>query len=84
MGLAHLIVVDVVGGGFGAQQAMISDILLDESVLVMAAHDRVGQVEVFDHRLQFSGVTLSDLTAKDHGEFVGLADGSVGIEQSVT
>jgi len=29
-------------------------------------------------------VTLSDLAAKDHGQFVGLADGSVGIEQAVT
>jgi hypothetical protein len=36
-------------------------------------------VEIFNDSLQLPGVTLGNLAAKDYGEFVGLADGSVGV-----
>jgi len=62
---------------------MVPNILFDEPVLVMAAHHGVGQMEVFNHRLQFAGVALGDVATKNHGELIGLADGSVRIQQAV-
>ena len=82
--LADAIVGDIVGGGFSAQVAVVADILLDESVLVVAADDRVGEIEIFDHGLQFAGMVLLDLTAKDDADFIGLSNGAVGIDQPLT
>ena len=48
---------------------------------VMTADDRVGQIHVFDHGLQLSAVLFGDLAAEDHGDLVGLTDGSVGVQQ---
>jgi hypothetical protein len=43
----------------------------------------VGQIEVFDDRLKLSLVELSDLTTEDGGDLVGLADGAIGIQESL-
>src|SRR5260370_2033550 len=41
-GLFHGVVGNIVGGGFGAKQKMIANILFDESVAVVTADDRIG------------------------------------------
>jgi hypothetical protein len=41
-GLVHGVVGNIVGGGLGAQQEMIPNILFDEPVAVVAADDRIG------------------------------------------
>ena len=43
-----IILADVVGGGLGSKYPSISHILFDESVLVVASDNGVGQVEIFD------------------------------------
>src|SRR5215469_17380457 len=60
---------------------MISDVRLDETVSIMAANPRVGQVHVFDHGLPCSAVVLGYLAAKDPGDFMGLADGPMGVQE---
>jgi hypothetical protein len=80
-GLLAPIIVDVVGSWFGAEQQVIADILFDEAVSIMAANHGVGEINVFDHGLEFSAVLLGKLAAEDHGDFVGLTDGSIGVEQ---
>ncbi len=82
-GPAEVVVGDVVGGGFAPQEAVISDVLLDGLVLVVAADDRAPQVEVSDRCLEFAGVPPGDLPAEDEGEFLQLADGAVGVQEAV-
>ena len=43
----------------------------------------VGQIEVFDDGLKLSLVILGDLAPEDRGDLAGLADGAVGIQQSL-
>jgi len=52
--LLDVVVGDIVGSRLGAQVELIAHLLLDESVAVMAADDRVRQFEIFDHRLEFA------------------------------
>jgi hypothetical protein len=47
----HAVVVHVVGGRLRPQQSIIADILLGKAVPIVAANHRIGQVEIFDHRL---------------------------------
>jgi hypothetical protein len=63
---------------------VITHVLLDESVAVMAADDRVGQIEIFDHRLEFASISLGDLAAEDGRDLVGLANGAIGVEESLS
>jgi hypothetical protein len=58
-------------------------ILLDRSVAAVAAADRIREVEVLDHPLNFPTVPLSNLPAKDHREFRRLTDGPIGVEQAL-
>jgi hypothetical protein len=62
---------------------VVTDILLDKAVAVMAADDRVGQVDVFDLGLQLAAVLLGDLATEDDRDLVRLADCAVGVEQSL-
>ena len=62
---------------------MVADVLLDEAVAVMTADNRVGQVHVFDLGLQLAAGLLGDLTTEDDGDLVRLADGAVGVEQTL-
>src|SRR6266566_7528671 len=80
-GLGHRVVRHVVGGRLGAEQEMIADVLFDESVAVVAANHRVGEVQVLDHRLQPPAISPRDLAAEDHRDLLRLADGAVGIQQ---
>jgi hypothetical protein len=82
-GLFHPIVGDIVGRRLGAQQEVIPYVLLDESVAVVAADDGVGEIEVFDHRLQLAAVALADLAAKDGGDLMRLADGAIGVQEAL-
>ena len=41
-------------------------------------------MEIFDDDLELSLVVLGDPAIKDRGDLVGLADGAVGIQQSLT
>ena len=50
----------------------------------MTADDRIGQIQILDHRLQFSGVMLLNLTAENDGDFVGLSYGAVGVQEPLT
>ncbi len=49
----------------------------------MAADHRIGQIEIFDHGLQLALVLLGHFAPEDHGDLLGLADGSVQIQQSL-
>jgi hypothetical protein len=60
---------------------MIADVLLDEPVAVVAPDDRVGEIQILDHRLQLAAIAFRDLAAEDHRDLGGLADGAVGIQQ---
>jgi hypothetical protein len=46
----------------------------------MAANHRVAQVEVFDAALELTAVPFAEAAAKNDGQFIRPADGSVGIE----
>ena len=77
------IVGHVIGGRFGAQAQVIADILLNEAVCIVGANDWVRKVDIFDDRLKLSLVVLGDLATEDRGDLVGLADGAIGIQQSL-
>ena len=50
---------------------------------VVSTNHGVRQIEVFDDGLKLSLVVLGDLTTEDGGDLVGLADGAVGIQESL-
>lgn len=52
------------GSGFGAQQQVIADILLDEAIAILAADHRVGKMDIFDHGLQFAAILPGDFLPK--------------------
>jgi hypothetical protein len=60
---------------------VISHVLLDEAVAIMAGDHRVGEVHVFDHGLQLAVMELPDLAAEDPRDLVRLADGAIGVEE---
>ena len=60
-GLCDAVFGDIVRGRLGAQVEVVTHVLVDESVAVMAADDRVGQFEIFDHRLEFASISLGSL-----------------------
>jgi hypothetical protein len=43
----------------------------------------VGQIEVFDGGLKLFLVVLGNLAPEDSGDLVGLADGAVGVQESL-
>lgn len=78
----YAIVVDVVGRRLCSQNKMVTNILLDEAIAVMAADDGIGQMHIFDLGLQLTGVTARDLPSEDDGNLVWPPDGAIGIEQT--
>jgi hypothetical protein len=82
-GLLDAVVGDVVGRRLSAQVEMIADVLLDKAVAIVAADDRVGQLDVFDDGLQLAPILLGHLASKDGRDLVGLADGAVGIQETL-
>src|SRR5436309_2102763 len=81
---ADAVVGDVICGWFGPEIRLIPHVLLDESILVMTADHRIGQIQIFNFGLQFARMISADFMAEDDGEFVGLADRAVRIQQSLT
>src|ERR1700757_509223 len=73
----------VISSRLGAQAEVIADVLFKGAVCVVSANDGVGQIEVFDDGLKLSLVVLGDLAAEDGGDLAGLADGAVGIQESL-
>src|SRR3984893_8775022 len=49
----------------------------------MATDHWVRKIKIFNDGLQLSLVVFSDLATKDHGNFFRLADGAIGIQQSL-
>ena len=80
-GFIDAVIVDVVARCLCPEDEMIADVLLDEAVAIVAANHRVGQVHVLDLGLQLATIVLADLATEDHGDLVGVADRSIGIEQ---
>src|ERR1700761_2672055 len=60
---------------------MIAHILFDKAMAIMATDDRIGQPNIFDDGLQFAFIVLGDLAAKDRGNFIGLTNGAIGIQE---
>ena len=73
----------VISSRLGAQAHVIADVLFEGAVCVVSTNDGVGQIEVFNDGLKLSLVELGDLTAEDGGDLARLADGAVGIQQSL-
>jgi hypothetical protein len=78
------IVGDVIGRCFGAQAQAIADILLEKALSIMTTDHWVWKLQILDDGLKFSLVLLGDLATEDHGDLLGLADGTIGIQQSLT
>jgi hypothetical protein len=61
---------------------MVSNILLNKAMAVVAANHWIGKIDILDDRLQFAFVMLSYFAAKDRRDLVWLTDGPVGVEQA--
>jgi hypothetical protein len=83
-GLFNSVIIDIVGRRFSPQKQMIAHVLFNEAVAIMATDHRIGQLDILDDRLEFAFVVFGDLTAKDYGNFVGLADGAIGIQEPLS
>ena len=75
------IVGDVVGRCFGAQAQVIADILLEKALSLMTTDHWVRKLQIFNDGLKLSLVLLGDLATEDHGDLLGLADSTIGIQQ---
>src|SRR5262249_32857982 len=80
-GLGYPVVSDVVGGRFSAEHEMITDVLLDKPVAVVAADDRVGGVQAPAPLWERAGVALGAAPTKDQGDLIRLTDGPVATQQ---
>jgi hypothetical protein len=76
------VVIHVIGGRFGSQNAIVAHILLGKAVAVMTADHRIGQVEIFDHGWQLPFILFGHLAAEDHGDLLRLSDASIQVQQS--
>ena len=79
----HAVVVYVVRSRLGPQQPIVAHVLPSKTMPVMAADHGIGQVEIFDHGLQFALVLFSHLASEDHGDLLGLSDRPVQVQQSL-
>src|SRR5437867_13078274 len=57
------------------------DVLFGKAVPVVTANHRIGQVEIFDHRLQFPLVLFGYSTSEDGGDLLGWPDVSIQVQQ---
>ena len=60
----NAVIIDIVGCRLGPQQQVITDVLFDKTMAIVAANDRIGQFDVLDDGLQFAFVLLGDFAAK--------------------
>ena len=77
------IVGDVIGSKLGTQAQVIADILFEKSLSIMATDHWVRKIKILNDGLKLALVVFGDLATEDHGDFLGLADGAVGIQQSL-
>lgn len=82
-GFRHPEVPDVVGRGFGAQGQVIPHVLFHRPIAAVAPNDRIREVEIFDDRFQLAAVPLGHLAPEDRGEFRGLPNRAIRIEQAL-
>ena len=82
--LVDAVVSDVIGSRLGSQQPAVTDVLLGETMAVMAANHRIGKIEIFDDGLQPALVLLGHLAAEDRGDLLRLADGTVHVQQALS
>ena len=75
---------DIVAGYLSAQDPVISDVLLDRSILVIAADDGVAEMKILNRGLEFAAVVFGNPAAIDDSQFVRPADGAIGVQQSVS
>ena len=73
----------VISRRLSAQAEVIADVLFEGAVCVVSANDRIRKIQILDDGLKLSLVELGDLAAEDGGDLAGLADGAVGIQQSL-
>ena len=62
---------------------MIADILLEKALFIVTTDHWVWKLQILDDSLKLSFVLLGDLATEDHGDLLGLADGPIGIQQSL-
>jgi len=77
------VVVYAVARRLGPQEPIVAHVLFGKAVPVMAADHRVGQVEIFDHRLQLALVLFGHFAAEDGGDLLGLPDVPIQVQQSL-
>ena len=51
---------------------------------MIAADDRVSEMKILNRSLEFTAVISGNSTAVDNSEFVGSADGPIGVQQSIS
>jgi len=73
----------VISRRLSAQAEVIADVLFEGAVCVVSANDRIRKIQILDDGLKLSLVELGDLAAEDGGDLAGLADGAVGIQESL-
>src|SRR5262249_12654912 len=73
----------VIASLFGAEEQVITHVLLDGLVLVVAADDRVAQVVVGDLSLEAVAGAFVDASAIDDGEFIRSADVAIEVQETV-
>ena len=62
---------------------MVADILLEEALSIVTTDHWVRKLQILGDGLKLSLVLLGDLTTEDRGDLVGLADGTISVEQSL-
>jgi hypothetical protein len=77
------IVGDVIGRFLGAQAEVVADVLLEKALSIVTTDHWVRKLQILDDGLKLSLVLLCDLATEDHGNLVGLADGTISVEQSL-
>ena len=73
----------VISRRLGAQAEVIANVLFEGAVSVVSANDRIRKIQILDDGLKLPLVVLGDPTTEDGGDFFGLADGAVGIQESL-
>lgn len=74
---------DIVTGNFGTKDPAVSDVLLDGTILVIAANHRVSEMEVFNRSLEFSAVGFRYSATVNDGKLVGPTYSAISVQQSI-
>ena len=80
-GLFDAVVGHIVGRRFGVKYEPIADVLFDKAITVVAADDRVGELDIFDD--SEARPDTAWLPCVRRLWLVGLSDGPVGIQETL-